>query len=137
MQKIFTNGNILTMDDKNKNPEAVLVDGENIIKVGTRTEVFEKARGGAKVIDLKGRTLLPGFFDAHGHFVTYAMASRLFVDVRCAPVGKIKSIAQMIQVLKHSPQAREKKALLWALALMILFARKAECRRQRIWIKCH
>lgn len=109
MQKIFTNGNILTMDDKNKNPEAVLVDGENIIKVGTRTEVFEKARGGAKVIDLKGRTLLPGFFDAHGHFVTYAMASRLFVDVRCAPVGKIKSIAQMIQVLKHSPQAREKK----------------------------
>lgn len=109
MQKIFINGNILTMSGKNPEPEAVLVEGEDIIRVGTRDEVMRMAEKGAGIIDLKGRTLMPGFFDAHGHFVSYALAQLSFADLRCAPVGEIKNIEQMIQVLKHSYQARQGK----------------------------
>lgn len=109
MQKIFINGNILTMNEKHPTAEAVLVEGEDIIRVGTREEVMRMAGRGAKIIDLKGRTLMPGFFDAHGHFISYALARLSFVDLRCAPVGEIKNIDQMIQVLKNSPQARKGK----------------------------
>lgn len=109
MQKIFENGTIITMDESCPRAEAVLVDNGTIVKVGSREEVFEAAQDGARVIDLKGRTLMPGFFDAHGHFISTALAELSFVDLRCAPVGKIKTIAQMIQVLKNSPQARKGK----------------------------
>ena len=105
MQKIFVNGNILTMDDKCPGPEAVLVDGEDIVRVGSREQVMRLAKRDAKIIDLKGRTLMPGFFDAHGHFISYALARLAFTDLRCVPVGKIQNIEQMIQALKHSPQA--------------------------------
>lgn len=109
MQKIFENGTILTMDEKTPTAEAVLVEDDSIIRVGTKEEVYEKAEDGAKVIDLKGRTLMPGFFDAHGHFLTTALTQLSFVDVRCAPIGPVKSIAQMIRILKNSPQARKGK----------------------------
>ncbi len=106
MQKLFINGNILTMDDKCPGAEAVLVDGEYIAGVGTKEKMLAKAKRGVKVIDLKGRTLMPGFFDAHGHFISYALASLSFVDVRCAPIGKVKNIEQLVQIMKNSPQAR-------------------------------
>lgn len=109
MQKIFENGTIITMDAGCPRAEAVLVENGSIIKVGSREAVFEAADDGARVIDLCGRTLLPGFFDAHGHFISTALSELCFVDLRCAPIGPIKSIAQMIQVLKNSPQARKGK----------------------------
>ncbi len=109
MQKIFWNGTILTMDEQKPHPEAILVDGENIIKVGTKREVFALAKDSAKVIDLKGRTLMPGFFDAHGHFISTALTRLKFVDVRCAPIGRIYNIEQLIAVLKNSPQAKKGK----------------------------
>ena len=112
MQKIFINGNILTMSDKCPNPEAVLVEGRNIIRVGSREEVMKAAGRRAAVIDLKGRTLLPGFFDAHGHFISYALSQLKFVDLRCVPVGKIRNVEQMIQALKNSDQARNKRGVI-------------------------
>lgn len=107
MQKIFWNGTILTMDEAYPNPQAILVDGEDIVKVGTKEEIARAASDRAKIIDLKGRTLMPGFFDAHGHFITTALAREKFVDVRCAPVGNITNIEQLIETLRTSPQARE------------------------------
>ena len=130
MQKIFINGNILTMSDKCPNPEAVLVEGRNIIRVGSREEVMKAAGRRAAVIDLKGRTLLPGFFDAHGHFISYALSQLKFVDLRCVPVGKIRNVEQMIQALKIRPETKEES--LWALGMMILFLRMEEWRRRRI-----
>lgn len=109
MQKIFENGTILTMDKECPLAEAILVEEDVIVKVGSRVDVFEAAQDGAKIIDLKGRTLMPGFFDAHGHFVSTAMASLSFVDVRCEPIGPVRNIAQLIQIMKNSPQAKKGK----------------------------
>lgn len=109
MQKIFENGTIITMEESCPSAEAILVEDDIILKVGSREEIFESAQDGAKVVDLKGRTLMPGFFDAHGHFILTAMAQLSFVDVRCVPVGSVRTIAQMIQVMKNSPQAKKGK----------------------------
>lgn len=73
MQKIFEGGNILTMDKKFPSAEAILVDRDFIIKVGSSVDVRKAAKENVKVINLKGRTLMPGFIDAHGHFTSTAM----------------------------------------------------------------
>lgn len=109
MQKIFENGTIITMDGECPAAEAVLTEDEVILKVGSREEVYEAAKEGVRIVDLKGRTLMPGFFDAHGHFIATALAKLCFVDVRCVPVGPVKSIAQMVQLLKDSEQSKKGK----------------------------
>ena len=112
MQKIFMNGVILTMSGQCPEPEAVLVENGNIAAVGTKEEVLRQAADGAKIIDLKGRTLMPGFFDAHGHFITTALSRLCFIDVRCAPIGRIKTIEQMIAAMRNSPQTRMGKGII-------------------------
>ena len=112
MQKIFVNGTILTMSGQYPNPEAVLVENGKIAVVGTREEVAAKAGKRAKIVDLKGRTLMPGFVDAHGHFISTALSKLYFVDVRCAPIGKIKTIEQLIAVMKGSVQMRKGKGMI-------------------------
>ncbi|MBL8631515.1 MAG: amidohydrolase, partial [Rhodospirillaceae bacterium] len=53
-----------------------------------------------KVVDLAGKTLLPGFIDAHGHFPFGAMVSITSVDLQSPPVGTLKSIPELIARLK-------------------------------------
>lgn len=67
VRAILTNGNILTMGSEPK-AEAVACgwDGR-ILAVGAASEVGNLAAAGTPVIDLNGRTLVPGFFDCHMH----------------------------------------------------------------------
>ena len=68
---IYTGGDIVTVDDRQPGAEALAVKGGKIVAVGTRAEV-EKAHKGAntKVADLGGKALLPGFLDAHSHYIS-------------------------------------------------------------------
>ena len=66
-QIIFHNGEILTMDEANLQAEAVEITGEMITAVGSNEEILALERAGTQVIDLDGRTLMPGFVDAHTH----------------------------------------------------------------------
>jgi predicted amidohydrolase YtcJ len=72
METIVKNGNILTMDETTPRAEAVAVQFGRIYRVGTTTEIEKLTQPQTKIIDLKGRTLLPGFIDAHNHFCLYA-----------------------------------------------------------------
>ncbi len=65
---ILINGNIRTLDRSKPRAEAVAVSGGKIIAVGTNREVRALSTGGTRVVDAKGRLVLPGFNDAHVHF---------------------------------------------------------------------
>ena len=60
-------GNIYTGDPAQPRAEAVLAIGDRIAYVGDTATARARAPAGATVIDLTGRTLLPGLTDAHGH----------------------------------------------------------------------
>jgi len=67
---IITNAKVWTVDKANPTAQAVAVLGDRIVAVGSTADV-ESLRGQAtKVIDAGGKLLLPGFNDAHVHFVT-------------------------------------------------------------------
>ncbi|HUM68952.1 MAG TPA: amidohydrolase family protein, partial [Chloroflexota bacterium] len=64
---IFHNGVILTMDTANSQAEAIEITGEKITAVGADDDILPLARTDTVVVDLDGRTLMPGFVDAHTH----------------------------------------------------------------------
>ncbi len=70
---IITNARVWTVDKAHPSAEALAIKGDRIVAVGTRTEI-EGWRGAATTtIDAGGRLVLPGFDDAHIHFVMGAL----------------------------------------------------------------
>ena len=62
---VLANGNIYTVHDKQPKAEAIAVKGNRIVFVGSNEDA--KKFHAAKVIDLRGRTLVPGLTDSHCH----------------------------------------------------------------------
>ncbi|MET0593196.1 MAG: amidohydrolase [Polyangiaceae bacterium] len=63
---VFKNGNIYTNRDGSPPAQAIAVREGRIVQVGTALEVAPYEQG-ARVVDLKGRTVVPGLIDAHVH----------------------------------------------------------------------
>jgi predicted amidohydrolase YtcJ len=69
----FVGGRVLTMEPGGQ-ADVLLVDGDRISAVGPRSIL--DSRPDAEIVDLEGRTLLPGFIDAHNHLSLAALAPR-------------------------------------------------------------
>src|SRR5690606_16389625 len=65
--KALINGHIVTVDESFSVVEAMLIEGDRIVKTGSNAEVRDGLPPGAEVIDLKGATVLPGLIDSHVH----------------------------------------------------------------------
>lgn len=96
---IWSGGTILTMNDKAMRAEAVAVAGGKIIAVGRRSDVMKLKGRATKLVDLEGRTLLPGFVDAHGHVVVGGLQA-LSANLLAPPDGQVKDIATLQQTLR-------------------------------------
>ena len=68
--RIFVNGKVWTGDAAQPMAEAIAVRGTRIIAVGTTAAVKKRAEKLTEVVDLKGRLVVPGFNDAHLHFMS-------------------------------------------------------------------
>ncbi|MDC7240980.1 MAG: amidohydrolase family protein [Spirochaetales bacterium] len=75
--KIFTGGTILTVDKDFSEAEAVAVKGNRIISVGRLRDVRRAVDGNYELIDLEGKTMLPGFVDPHNHVINGAMVNTI------------------------------------------------------------
>ena len=103
--QLYFNGDIITMEeDTPKYAKAIVTQNGKIVFVGSQSDATSKYKNSEK-IDLKGKTLLPGFIDPHSHFgmVSNTMGQ---VDLNPEPVGKIKNIENILQNLK---EYKEKK----------------------------
>ena len=81
---IFSGGPILTMDASRPAPDVVVVDGDRIVAVGDAALAHRYQGTDAHTVDLRGRTLAPGFIDAHNHLCIAALHPRWadLADVR-------------------------------------------------------
>lgn len=64
---VFTNGNIYTVNERQPKAEAIAVAGNKIVFVGSNRDVQKHIGKSTRVIDLKGKTMVPGFTDSHHH----------------------------------------------------------------------
>ena len=69
---IIVNGKVFTGDESLA--EAVAVQGNKVLRVGTNREIQRLARAQTTVIDAKGGSVLPGFNDAHLHLLSGGLA---------------------------------------------------------------
>lgn len=97
---IFHGGTILTMDgDSPSYAEAVAVKNGMIQFVGPTSSALKFRGGTTQVRDLGGKILLPGFIDAHSHFL-FALNMVNQVNVANPPVGPAKDIPSTVSALK-------------------------------------
>ncbi len=64
---LFTNGKVYTGNPRQPRAEAVAVQGDRIVFVGSSQDARSFARAGTRVVDLAGQTMVPGLADAHVH----------------------------------------------------------------------
>lgn len=96
MDKIIYNANIYTMDESNPQCEALAINNDEIILAGTNEEVLKLKTKDTELIDLQGKTVLPGFNDSHLHILsTGLLLSR--VNLKDA-----KSIKEVINKLSKA-----------------------------------
>jgi hypothetical protein len=91
--KLFINGNIYTMKSEDDQIEAIAVSGDKIVFTGTKEQA--KSIQAKEVIDLGGKTVIPGLIDTHLHFLAYCQA-REAVDLSGAD-----SIEEVIERLRE------------------------------------
>jgi predicted amidohydrolase YtcJ len=100
---IWSGGPILTMNDKAMRAQAVAVAGGKIVAVGRRADVMKLKGPNTQMVDLQGRTLLPGFVDAHGHVVVGGLQA-LSANLLAPPDGQVRDIASLQQTLRDWAQ---------------------------------
>src|SRR5258708_20288171 len=96
----------MTMDASDRVAEAIAIAGDRIVAVGSNNEVQRLAGPRTKVLDLGGRTLIPGLGDAHNHAIRGGQTYRFETYWYDA-----KSLADALYALKES--GRRKGAGKW------------------------
>ena len=94
---IFKNADVITVDPKQPVAEFVAVRGDKILFVGSKEQLEDFTGSGTKFIDCEGKTLVPGFNDAHCHIFSFL---RKLTSIDLSP-PKIKSINDIKTVIKE------------------------------------
>jgi predicted amidohydrolase YtcJ len=97
---IYAGGDILTMaGPEPRYAEALAVKNGRIVFVGAKADAAKLTGAGTRRIDLGGRTLLPGFVDAHGHILGYADTFEQG-NLNPPPMGQVRTIADLVAEMK-------------------------------------
>jgi len=100
---IYHGGDIVTVDDRNPTAEALAVKDGRIIAVGKQGDVLKLRGESTQVVDLGGKTLIPGFLDGHSHFINSLQVARQ-ANCMAPPAGPGKSIADILVALRQVQQ---------------------------------
>ena len=97
----FKNGSVITVNAKDEIAQAVGVKGNKIVFVGTNEEIDQLIDEKTQVIDLKGRTLMPGINDSHYHPILNGMIGTE-LDSAMVDTGfaRAKDIPALLAILK-------------------------------------
>ncbi|MEW2353377.1 amidohydrolase [Spirillospora sp. NPDC029432] len=94
---VLYNGKVLTLDRHFRVAEAVAIKNGVIVHVGTSASVKHLVGAGTDVVDLKGRTAMPGVNDSHLHAVSWGLSRPPFsLDVGYPTVDSIADIAASV-----------------------------------------
>jgi hypothetical protein len=97
---IYFGGDIITMEgDSAIYVEAVAVKDGELIYVGSKNEAMKFEGTNTRLVDLQGKTLVPGFIDGHAHFFGFG-AQAVAANLLAPPDGKINNIDDLISELK-------------------------------------
>lgn len=100
---ILYNANVITMDPACPKAELLALEGSRISAVTKNEDIKLFRTGNKKIIDCKGKTIMPGFIDAHCHLAAYAEG---LMSVDLSPQGGTRSLADVRDRIRMSCAAR-------------------------------
>jgi predicted amidohydrolase YtcJ len=101
---VFLNGEVITVDEHNTIAKAVAVQGNRIIAVGENEEIEAFIGKNTKVINLQGKSLLPGFIDSHLHLTMYGVNQQA-VNCKAAHIHSVEDVlADLRKKAKETPK---------------------------------
>ena len=110
---VFVNGKVHTVNDAQPQAEAIAIKGERIVFVGSNAEANKYSGPITRTIDLKGKTVVPGFTDSHYHIfgVGHQAAQPSFDETtsRGAVLARVKEEAEEGGPESGSPAAAGSK----------------------------
>ena len=100
----LTNGKILTMNQSQPYAEAIAIKDGQIAQVGTNEEIEPWIAKNTKVIDLNGKTAIPGFIDTHIHVADFG---RLLMWIDLSTAGSIKDMQESLsRQVEKAPEGK-------------------------------
>lgn len=102
--KAYINGVIITLDDQNRIVEAMSLAGDKIARLGSNEVIKQDLDSDVEVVDLEGKTMLPGFYDCHSHIVLAGQNYLFKANLSCAPIGNKVTIADCLEVLRQQAE---------------------------------
>lgn len=100
---IFYNGSVVTVNEKDEIVEAIAVKGNKIAAVGKDEDICMFKGTSTRMIDLNGRSLIPGIIDSHIHFALYGMKQGPVIDIDFV---KVKSIAEIKELIRKAVKVK-------------------------------
>ena len=98
---VLFNANVMTMDSSCPTAQLIAIQDNRIIAVGGDDDLREFQKRNTQTIDCKGKTVLPGFIDAHCHLHAFAESH---VTLNLEPHHNVRSISDIQTKIKASSQ---------------------------------
>ena len=103
---VLVNGKVITLDGRSSVAQGIAIHDGRILETGTNEDVRKRADAHTKVIDLGGRTVIPGLMDSHIH----ALRAGLTYSVELSWIG-VPSLAKGLDLIREA--ARTTKPGQW------------------------
>ena len=113
---IYTNGEVVTVNDDQPSAEAVAVKDGIILAVGSEADVMTHRAPVTEVIDLDGRTMTPGFIDGHAHFNGFG-AQAIGANLLAPPDGGVRTIDDLVAALQEFARGPDVERTGWIFGL--------------------
>jgi hypothetical protein len=100
---VYRNARIHTLEPAHPEAQALAVRAGRLVAVGSEADVARAVARDAHVVDLEGRTVVPGFVESHCHFLTTGLTLRQ-VEIRTPPNTSIKDVqARLAEYVRGVP----------------------------------
>lgn len=93
---ILYHGNFILYTNSSDSPEAIAIREGEIVQIGDSSRIFKLKDSHTKVVDLKGKTVISGFIEGHGHFLSMGLnLSRVLLD-------DVKNYKELVEKVKQA-----------------------------------
>lgn len=106
MKKLFYNGEVITADKNNSIHQAIMIEDEKIVFVGSTQKSLKYIDEETETVDLCGCAVVPGFIDCHIHMAVAEAKTgqEIYLDEK----GGVKSLSDILEIIKNAAGERGK-----------------------------
>ena len=96
---VLRNGKIVTMDNEESIKHSIAVKFGRIVDVGSNDDIESYIGNETELIELNGRTIIPGLIDSHSHYINTGSERKIYIDL--SEEAGVDSISDIQTILKE------------------------------------